>query len=63
MSVDKAILAEASALAEHWRKLYVRTGLTPYLRTAEVLGTLRAAVIDKPAPPPPTENTPHEHTE
>lgn len=41
------LIHEASSLAEYWRKLYVRTGHVQYLRTAEVLATLRAAVIDK----------------
>lgn len=41
------LIHEASALAEYWRKLYVRTGHVQYLRTAEVLATLRAAIVDK----------------
>jgi hypothetical protein len=39
---------EAAELATHWRKLYVRTGDEKYLRTAEVLCTLRAAIVDEP---------------
>lgn len=41
------LIHEASALAEYWRKLYVRTGHVQYLRTAEVLSTLRAAIVEK----------------
>lgn len=46
------LIHEASALAEYWRKLYVRTGHVQYLRTAEVLSTLRAVIVDKKIPLP-----------
>lgn len=37
---------EAASLIEYWRKLYVRTGIIQYHRTAEALAALRAIAIE-----------------
>lgn len=43
------VIEEAASLAAHWRRVYVRTGDTNSLRTAEVLGELRAVLVDQDA--------------
>lgn len=43
------VIEEAASLAAHWRRVYVRTGDTNSLRTAEVLAELRAVLVDQDA--------------